>query len=298
MEFIHSISCPICNTSTCYKVLSSHDFSLTNDTFYVAQCANCSLRITFPIPSKEAIGKYYNFKEYISHSDTNKGFFNKIYHFVRKRTLLQKSIWVQSLFTGYKGNLLEVGAGTGAFANAMSLKGWNVTALEPDAASRRLAAEIHGLNVFPIENLYKLESNQFDVITLWHVLEHVHDVKAYLHQFHTLLKPNGRLIIAVPNYTSYDASFYKKYWAAYDLPRHLYHFSPVSMISLLQSTHFNLAQIKPMWYDSYYVSILSEKYKKTGLMGIVRALLIATISNLIAYKNNKRTSSLIYEIKK
>jgi 2-polyprenyl-3-methyl-5-hydroxy-6-metoxy-1,4-benzoquinol methylase len=223
---------------------------------------------------------------------------NALYHKVRQRTLKQKTDWVQSLFTGYKGALLEVGAGTGAFANAMSKKGWKVTALEPDAASREIAFKNYGIHLLPSSELENLPTNSFDVITLWHVLEHVHDLKTYIHTFSKLLKHNGRLIIAVPNHTSYDAQFYKNYWAAYDVPRHLYHFSPSSMKFLMKSNGFIIANVKPMWFDSFYVSLLSEKYKKTGLLGIVRAFLIGCISNLLALNSNAKASSIIYEIKK
>jgi 2-polyprenyl-3-methyl-5-hydroxy-6-metoxy-1,4-benzoquinol methylase len=223
---------------------------------------------------------------------------NKMYHAVRNRTLDQKSCWVQSLFTGYKGKLLEVGAGTGAFAHCMKEKQWEVTALEPDASSRQKALENYNLQLQTPETLFQIPENSHDVICLWHVLEHVHDLKGYMKAFKSILKPNGRLIIAVPNYTSYDAQYYKKYWAAYDVPRHLYHFSPTSIQLLLKQFDMHLVQTKPMWYDSYYVSLLSEKYKKSGFIGIIRALVIASISNLKAVNNSQRASSVIYEIKK
>ena len=222
---------------------------------------------------------------------------NKLYHKVKSRTLLQKTNWVQSLFTGHKGNILEIGAGTGAFANSMKNKGWNVTALEPDEGSRNRALENFNLSLLPIEELYNLPKNNFDVITLWHVLEHVHDLHDYMHLFLSLLKPNGRLIIAVPNHTSYDAQFYKNFWAAYDVPRHLYHFSPNSMDRLCKAHCMKVVQYKPMWFDSFYVSLLSEKYKQSGIFGIIRAFFIGCISNITAKRNAKRASSIIYEIK-
>ena len=290
--------CPICNKSDINNLLHTRDYSLTNESFDIIECANCSLRYTFPIPSAEDIAPYYNFPEYISHTDTKTGWMNQLYHAVRKRTLDQKSSWVQSLFTGYKGKLLEIGAGTGAFANTMQQKQWEVTALEPDEASRQKAFENYQLKLAKPETLYQIDENTQDVICLWHVLEHVHDLKGYIKAFSKILKPNGRLIIAVPNYTSYDAQFYKKYWAAYDVPRHLYHFSPESIRVLLKQFDLQLMQTKPMWFDSFYVSLLSEKYKKTGAWGIIRAVIIASISNLKALRNPERASSIIYEIKK
>jgi len=291
-------ACPICNKEDIASLLHTKDYSLTTEDFQIIQCANCTLEYTDPAPSKEAIAPYYNFPSYISHTDTKEGLVNQIYHKVRNHTLTQKTNWVQSLFTGHKGQLLEVGAGTGAFAHSMLNKGWKVTALEPDAASRQKAQENYNINLLPIEELFQLEPAKYEVITLWHVLEHVHDLNAYMKTFHSLLKPNGRLIIAVPNYTSYDAGFYKNFWAAYDVPRHLYHFSPLSMYYLAKKHKMSIVQKLPMWFDSFYVSLLSEKYKQSGMIGMMRAFFVGCISNLIALRNADRGSSIIYEIKK
>jgi 2-polyprenyl-3-methyl-5-hydroxy-6-metoxy-1,4-benzoquinol methylase len=290
--------CPVCNKEAISFLMHCKDYSLTTKSFDIIHCANCSLRYTFPIPPKEEIAPYYDFPAYISHTDVKEGWMNKIYHKVRTYTLQQKTNWVQSLFTGHKGQLLELGAGTGAFAHAMKVKGWSVTALEPDAASRQRCFDTYGIQLLPIENLFTLPENKFEVITLWHVLEHVHDLKEYFHAFSKLLKPNGRLIIAVPNYTSYDATFYKKHWAAYDVPRHLYHFSPDAMNALVKQFNMKIVEYKPMWFDSFYVSLLSEKYKKSGALGVARAFFIGCISNIKALSNPKKASSLIYQIKK
>ncbi len=289
--------CPVCKNDNIDLSLHCFDYSLTQEQFEILSCNKCGLLYTFPTPSKVAIAPYYNFPEYISHTDVNKGWMNKLYHKVKSRTLLQKTNWVQSLFTGHKGNILEVGAGTGSFAYSMKKKGWNVTALEPDEGSRNRALENFDITLLPIEELYNLPKNSFEVITLWHVLEHVHDLMDYMHVFKSLLKVNGRLIIAVPNHESFDANFYKKYWAAYDVPRHLYHFSPRSMDNLCLVHHMKVLQYKPMWFDSFYVSLLSEKYKNAGYFGIIRAFFVGCLSNLMALRNPKKASSLIYEIK-
>ncbi len=291
-------TCPICQNQTIQVYLNTQDYSLTQELFDIVVCSKCNFHFTNPIPSKDIIAPYYNFPAYISHTDVKEGWMNKLYHRVRQHTLLQKTNWVQSLFTGHKGQLLEIGAGTGAFANSMIKKGWKVTALEPDEASRARALANYNLNLLPLDTLYTLPEQKFEVITLWHVLEHVHDLKAYMVAFSKLLKPNGRLIIAVPNLTCFDAKFYKKYWAAYDVPRHLYHFSPATMQLLCKINKMQVVQFKPMWFDSFYVSLLSEQYKKSGLFGVARAFIIGAISNLIALKDYKRASSVIYEIKK
>ena len=289
--------CKICNNNNTSLKQHCKDYSLTQEPFDIWVCNTCNFLYTYPAPSKDQIAPYYHFPEYISHSDVNKGWMFKLYHKVRNRTLEQKVKWIQSLFTGYKGNLLEIGAGTGAFASAMFKKGWEVTALEPDAGSREKALLNYDITLHPIDTLQHLPNHKFDVITLWHVLEHVHDLTEYLQIFKRLLKPNGRLIIAVPNNDSFDANYYKSFWAAYDVPRHLYHFTPHSMNLLSLKFGFKIVQYKPMWYDSFYVSLLSEKYKKSGILGTMRAFIIGCFSNLKALKNPKKASSIIYEIK-
>ncbi len=292
------MNCPVCNHSSPQIAIESQDFSLTQQAFSILHCSKCSVRYTSPLPSQNEIAQYYKFIEYISHTDVKEGWMNRLYHFVRTRTLADKTNWIQSLFTGHKGHLLDIGAGTGAFANAMQQKAWKVTGLEPDAATRDKAFENYTLNLQSTDTIFNLPENEYEVITMWHVLEHVHELKPYLHQCFKSLKQNGRLIIAVPNYTSFDAKYYKKYWAAYDLPRHLYHFSPKSMTSLLNEIGFELVSLKPMWYDSFYVSLLSEKYKQSGKFGMIMAGFIGLISNLFAIKNASKGSSIIYEFKK
>lgn len=291
------MNCPICNHNA-QLAIESQDFSLTKELFSIFHCPNCALRFTHSAPNQTEILKYYKFIEYISHTDVKEGWFNQLYHAVRMKTLTQKTKWIQSLFTGHKGHLLDIGAGTGAFVNAMQLKDWKVTGLEPDAASRDKAFDNYNLTLHSTEMIDDLPENEYEVITMWHVLEHVHALKPYLNQCYKSLKNNGRLIIAVPNYTSYDAKYYKKYWAAYDLPRHLYHFSPSSMATLVKEMGFEIVSLKPMWYDSFYVSLLSEKYKQSGKLGILVASVIGALSNLFALQDASKASSVIYEIKK
>ena len=292
------MNCPVCNHSNPQIAIDSQDFSLTQNSFSIAHCSNCSVRYTSPQPGQDEIGQYYKFIEYISHTDVKEGWMNRLYHLIRTKTLAQKTNWIQSLFTGHKGHLLDIGAGTGAFVNAMQQKAWKVTGLEPDAATRDKAFENYKLQLLSTDTIFDLPNNEYEVITMWHVLEHVHALKPYLNQCFKSLKQNGRLIIAVPNYTSFDAKYYKKYWAAYDLPRHLYHFSPKSINTLLNEIGFELVSLKPMWYDSFYVSLLSEKYKISGKFGMIRAGIVGLISNLFAIRDASKGSSIIYEFRK
>ncbi len=178
----------------------------------------------------------------------------------------------------------------------MQQAGWQVTGLEPDETARANAAALYGLQLQQQHHLFELPASTFDAITLWHVLEHVHDLQQYLQQFAQLLKPAGRLIIAVPNHTSYDAGFYHENWAAYDVPRHLYHFSPISMETLLEKNGFVVETMQPMWFDSYYISLLSERYKN-GKGNFLRAMGVGLLANVVAFINPKKCSSLIYIIK-
>lgn len=289
--------CPVCNAIEIKKVLEVKDYTVSQENFEIWHCNHCSFRFTQNIPTPENIGAYYQAKNYISHSDTQEGLVYKVYHLVRSVTLKQKRKLIESVSGKLKGNLLDVGAGTGAFSKTMQDAGWKVTGLEPDETARKNAFEKNGLNLLSPNNLYDLKASSLDVITMWHVLEHVHDLHGYLEKYYEILKPDGKLIIAVPNYSSYDASFYKAQWAAYDVPRHLYHFSPASMEALAKTKGFQIITIKPMWFDSFYVSMLSEQYKN-GRNRYLHALLTGFISNLKAVFDNKKCSSVIYILSK
>jgi len=195
----------------------------------------------------------------------------------------------------HRGRLLDLGSGTGAFVREMMQHGWVVTGLEPDPGAREVARQTFHCELKNTDELFKLESHSFDAITLWHVLEHVHDLQKNVQQLKNLLKENGRLMVAVPNYSSFDASVYKQYWAAYDVPRHLYHFSPPSMKVLVENNGMRIIGYKPMWFDSYYVSLLSSKYKN-GKPNWLSAYWNGSVSNLLAMVNKKKCSSIIYII--
>lgn len=291
------ISCPNCGNENISFVLSAKDYTVSGEQFEIWECKNCTQRFTQNIPGKEEIGKYYQSENYISHSDTSKGLINNLYHKVRKRTLLQKRNLVENTTGKKAGSILDIGAGTGAFLHTMKLSNWKITGLEPDESARKKAVELYDLNLKKTEEFVCLPAESFDAITMWHVLEHVHDLHEYIQQLRFLLKAEGKIFIAVPNYMSYDAQHYKQFWAAYDVPRHLYHFSPKSMKTLLESHEMKVDKMKPMWYDSVYVSMLSEQYK-TGKSHPASALISGIFSNVKALFNTQRCSSIIYIITK
>jgi 2-polyprenyl-3-methyl-5-hydroxy-6-metoxy-1,4-benzoquinol methylase len=292
-ELISYIHCPCCSSTAIYPALSAKDHTVSGELFEIWHCDDCTVRFTQNVPDASSIAPYYRSANYVSHSDTEKGLVNRLYHMVRNHTLHSKKKLVQQVTNKRTGSLLDVGAGTGAFANTMQLAGWKVRALEPDDTARKNAAGKYGLQLESSEKLFALDTAHFDVITMWHVLEHVHDLHTYLAQFQKLLKPGGKLVIAVPNYTSHDAKAYGDYWAAYDVPRHLYHFSPKSMELLVNDNGFELSDVKPMWFDSLYVSMLSEQYRN-GSGNLIGAVWHGLISNLKALLDKKRCSSVIY----
>ncbi len=296
-QLIHYTNCPVCGSSRISKVIAAKDFTVSGETFGIMECNSCSLRFTQEVPDALSIAPYYKSEEYISHTNTSKGLINRLYQLVRKRTLKRKRKLVEKATGIRKGNLLDVGSGTGAFVKEMIAGGWNVTGLEPDADARKLATAVNGVTLTEMNQFYQLEPGTFDAITLWHVLEHVHELQPYIVQLKRLLKESGKLFIAVPNYTSKDAEIYKEYWAAYDVPRHLYHFSPKSMEALMQKQGLKLQQYLPMWYDSFYISLLSSKYKN-GKPNLFASFFNGLRSNIKAMNNTKRCSSVIYVVGK
>lgn len=286
-------SCPVCGSKNILPALTVKDYTVSHEFFEIWECRHCTLRFTQNVPEEEEITSYYQSHNYISHSNTSEGLINNLYHKVRKRTLIQKKNLVKKLTRIKRGTILDIGSGTGAFLNTMQKASWKVNGLEPDTNARKKALELYNLKLDSSEKLYSLTPGSFDAITMWHVLEHVHDLHAYINQIKNLLKPGGKIFIAVPNHTCYDEEIYREFWAAYDVPRHLYHFSPASIKELLSLHGLHVEKMKPMWYDSFYVSMLSEKYK-TGRSNPLKAFFNGLLSNGQALVNVEKCSSVIY----
>jgi 2-polyprenyl-3-methyl-5-hydroxy-6-metoxy-1,4-benzoquinol methylase len=297
MARIHYSTCPVCGSTSIKEVRVIPDYSVSKETFSVWNCESCTFQFTQDIPDQESIGTYYQSADYISHNDTKKGIVNTLYHWVRKYTLRSKRRLLVEVSGRKSGHLLDIGAGTGAFLHTMKHAGWQVTGLEPDAGARSIARDKYQLQLLESDSLFRLESGRFDVITMWHVLEHVHSLQEYVKTIVQLLKQDGRLIVAVPNYTSGDATYYQQFWAAYDVPRHLYHFSPASMRRLMEIHGLRIEKTIPMWFDSFYVSMLSENYKN-GKPTHLNAFLQGWKSNQKAMGDKEKASSLIYIMRK
>ena len=286
-------NCPVCNGSDFETFLSGKDFFLSGESFNIVSCLSCRFKLTNPIPKTDLLSNYYESDEYISHSHSKTGLQNRIYHLVRKYAIQSKIRMIKR----YKSNgvLLDIGCGTGEFLKEIRKSAFSTMGIEPNLKARTVAEELNKLTVF--DKIEKLpEGTKFDVITLWHVLEHINDLNIILYQIKNLLNRDGLLIIAVPNSGSFDAKYYKEFWAAYDLPRHLYHFDKNSMELLVRKLDFEIAKVKPMIFDAFYVSLLSEKYK-TGKSNYFKAFFIGLLSNFRAMLDRDNYSSLIFILK-
>lgn len=279
------------NISNKKHFLSVVDYSVSKETFDLYYDENLDMLITHPQPSLENLGKYYESEDYISHTDNKRSLFEKLYHFIKSIALKNKLNLINSLQLG-KGNILDIGAGTGDFLLVAKNNGWNVIGVEPNEKAKTIAKS---KGVSFVEQTSELENHSFDVITMWHVLEHVPDLDKQIKELKRILKPSGTLIVAVPNFKSFDAKHYGKFWAAYDVPIHFWHFSKTAIKLLFEKEEMKLQKVLPMKFDSFYVSLLSEKYK-TGKMNYLNAFFIGLRSNWKA-RHNFEYSSHIYILK-
>jgi 2-polyprenyl-3-methyl-5-hydroxy-6-metoxy-1,4-benzoquinol methylase len=292
------INCPVCNSSEQELFLNCIDHTVSRETFSIQSCKGCGFKFTSPRPSADEIGPYYKSDEYISHSDTKKGLISKLYHWVRSYTLIKKLQLV--MFHSVKqGTILDFGCGTGAFLSVCKKNRWNVFGIEPDPGARRIAKEANEIS--SASSIHEFDSRfpeeRFDAISMWHVLEHIHDLEAFFSFINQRLNSKGAVIVAVPNCSSYDAKKYKEFWAAYDVPRHLYHFTPKDIKTLFEKRGYKQVELRPMIFDAFYVSMLSEKYKK-GKISYLSAFFTGLGSNIKANKTGKEFSSQIYVFKK
>jgi len=275
--------------------LTCEDYTVSHKKFNLLINAEFEMLETFPQPKLEELSSYYESSDYISHTDSKTSIIDKVYHLVKLYTIQKKVSLINSFKTENK-KLLDVGCGTGDFLVACKNNGWIINGVEPNLNAKKIISSKLQDGEIIYADLFELNNEQFDVITLWHVLEHVPNLQDYISELKKLLKPNGVLIVAVPNYKSYDANYYNEFWAAFDVPRHLWHFSKKSIELLFSKQGMIVSKTLPMKFDSFYVSMLSEKYKN-GTSNFMKAFWIGLKSNLKALSNNEY-SSLIYVIKK
>lgn len=295
MGTIHHTNCAVCDSTNIQEKFKIKDHSHTGEVFPVSECLDCGFHFTQDAPTGESIGPYYKSENYISHSDTQKGLFFKIYHLVRNYMLKKKRNLVNTAVEKNSGKILDIGTGTGYFPNIMIQSGWQAEGIEQDEETRNYASSKFQFKVHETSALYNLSPESYDAITMWHVLEHVHDLQGYLKKINSILKPNGAFIVAVPNHTSFDQEYYKEYWAAWDIPIHLWHFDASTMKKLMAKYGFKVEKIIPMPFDAAYVSMLSEQYKSgSKLPGLLKGIQFA----IKGKSTPEKCSSVIYVIKK
>ncbi len=291
----HLTNCPICDNSQFTTHLSCIDYTVSRETYTILKCSACDFKFTQDIPDQDSIGKYYQAESYVSHSGSKKGLINSLYHIVRKHSLKQKFNLVSSYTHGMR--IIDYGCGTGEFLNTCLNKGWSVQGYEPSEDAKGIAVSQNGITANHPDDLKNYPDGGADIITLWHVLEHVHTLKDTITLLLEKLQPGGTFLIAVPNCSSLDAHHYGSHWAAYDVPRHLYHFEPDTINTLMHQFGLVRKTVKPMIFDAYYVSLLSEKYKNGGSLNpfsLISAFFTGLRSNLKASGNKLTYSSQIY----
>lgn len=293
---VHYNSCPLCDSANIKAFFHCKDHTVSGESFELFRCSDCSFLFTQDIPEETAIGKYYESEDYISHSDTAKGLVNRIYHFARQWMLGRKRKMVGSLGSGK--TLLDLGTGTAYFPDHMQQHGYQVTGVEVSAEAREYAREKFGLEVLPPETFLSATDQQtFDFITLWHVLEHLHDLGAYMTRMRAALKDDGHMLIAVPNHWGYDAVHYKEYWAGFDVPRHLWHFNPATMERLAAKNGLKITSMKRLPLDPFYNALLSEKYLGHS-PGLLRGGLVGGWALLKSLGKVEQSSSITYILQK
>jgi 2-polyprenyl-3-methyl-5-hydroxy-6-metoxy-1,4-benzoquinol methylase len=284
-------NCPVCGSPHSSLKFKAQDYTVSNEIFHIVTCEGCNLIYTNPRPAANEASPYYHASAYISHSDTNEGLVNKLYHAVRKFTLQSKTKWIEPEKKGNK-ELLDVGCGNGHFLAAAKEKGWNINGVELDSETAARAAKLTGLTIAP--SLAEIETDkQFQVITLWHVLEHVYEIDEYFQFFKNRLAQDGKLLLALPNPASFDANYFEEYWAAYDVPRHIYHFTPATITALAAKYGFKLKKSRGLIFDSFYISLLSNEYK-TGNKRLIHSFFVGLLSNLRAMLGKPNYSSNLY----
>lgn len=286
--------CPWCGSDKAQINLWLKDEFLSKEDFHICECLNCGLLYTMPRPSKDKIGEYYKSEEYYSHQENKKGFIPKVYEAVKKINLKHK---YKLASNGLKvGKVLDVGCGVGDFLHTAEMHGWECTGVEPSEDAKVIAQKRMNGKIISSEDLENIPEGFFDLITMWHVLEHVDDLRWQVEQLRRLVKPKGRVVIALPNYKSYDGQYYKELWAAYDVPRHLNHFNKTTLTKIFKACGMELVKMDKLRWDAYYISYMSEQYKLHSLP-LARGVYRGWISNCKA-KRSGEWSSLVYIFEK
>lgn len=286
-------ACPVCEGELFDLKFYSVDFFLTGDVFPVVECRQCQMLLTANLPEPQDLSRYYESEDYISHSNIQKGLVNRVYHVARTLMLRRKYRLIKKKTAIRGGRILDIGAGTGHFLNYMKERGWLVNGIEPGSAARNFALEAWKISLLDSDQLFHLPEKSFDAITLWHVLEHLPDPNSYLAAAAKLLKPHGKLIIALPNPGSRDALYYGTEWAAWDLPRHVAHYYPHHLKQLAERHSFKVDSMHAMPLDPFYIAQLSEKYRRSNWQ-LLRGAIVGAMGWMAGVRNCEKASSILY----
>lgn len=294
---IHYNKCPLCSSEKTEFHLRTRDHFLSREEFELFKCVECGFVFTQNHPDQNIIGRYYDSATYISHNDSAEDLLSRLYRLARRLMLKNKKNTIRKVTGLIKGTLLDIGSGSGHFLSVMKGAGWSVKGIEINENTRLNSAARFNLDILSPDQISDLQSGTYDCITLWHVLEHFHEPYKYASEIKRLLKPGGYCIIALPNCNSYDSRHYKEFWAAYDVPRHLWHFTPFSFKVFTGKTGFDLTCIRNLPLDVFYISSISEKYKGS-FAAFITGMLKGSYFAFLSLFNKKRSSSLIYFLKK
>jgi 2-polyprenyl-3-methyl-5-hydroxy-6-metoxy-1,4-benzoquinol methylase len=303
-----TIICPLCNSDKYERHLRAPDrFHLAaGNLFEIVRCVTCGFIYLNPRPRIECLPEFYqdkNYQPFLS-AQSGKSWWDRIYNLARSYAVCGKRVKIEKLKR--KGQLLDIGCGTGEFLNEMQKHGWQATGIEKDPRAAEVARQRYGLDVLTTDlTSSHFAQNSFDVITFWHVLEHLPDPLHTLQRAKKMLKEDGLMLVAAPNISSYDARFYRSRWAALDAPRHLHHFVPATLARLCQAAGLEMFTARQMVLDAFYNCLMSERiiasidtYKEFFLpLFLLRGFGVAGISLLLSRLGNGG-SSILYFIKK
>ena len=297
MKESYSINrCPVCGHSSFKHFLNVPDWLVSKEVFELQQCEQCQFVFTANAPLEKDAGPYYNSEEYVEHSDTSSGLIYSVYHVARRAMLHYKYIKIKRLHAGKK--LLDVGSGSGYFLNFMKKKGYNVTGVEISKKAVALCKKNFGIKAHsPSEFLEEKLDTDYDIISLWHVFEHVYSYDAYFELFSKSLNNNGYLILALPNCDSQDARMNKSYWGAYDTPRHIWHFTSKTIELFAMGRGFKMIKKHRMPLDPFFNVMVSDSYKDKFTF-LPLTLLKGLYSYIISLLNIEKSSSIIYIFQK
>lgn len=279
-------SCFFCGSHDIGSSIASVERLSKKETFHIATCGACGMKRTIDAPALKDIGTYYAHESYVSHTGV------RVWPLRVLRTL---RLWLRahmiSSFFQRKGSLLDIGCGVGDFAALIQKQGWNVLCIEPDESTRQKAQKQYKLDVRDVSALAHLPEATFDVITLWHVLEHMYDPLQTGATVKRLLNSEGVCIVAVPNAEAYSAEHYGCNWVAYDVPRHVSHFRSRDIHTWAERSGLEVIRQSSVPLDEFFCCLKSGALRGDWLF--VRVLRAIQCFCIAAFQP-KRASTMLF----